>query len=163
MGISGKECLAGEQGRCHGNFTGLLQTWAAGDLRGPAREIPTPPSDHIPLRRRCCVLGSGADTSCAQNSARMQSDQRARNVLFFAQSPMKHYVGLDVGLKDTNLCIADSEGVTVREVKVSTEAEAIRCALESFADRLDRGCQSVVAGHLVVPRTTASRGPHHCC
>jgi hypothetical protein len=50
---------------------------------------------------------------------------------------MKHYVGLDVGL-ETSLCIVDSEGITVREVKVSTEPEAIRSALEGFADRLDR-------------------------
>ncbi|MEH2545187.1 transposase [Bradyrhizobium sp. AZCC 2262] len=51
---------------------------------------------------------------------------------------MKLYVGLDVGLEETSLCIVDSEGVTVREVKVSTEPEAIRCALEGSADRLDR-------------------------
>jgi transposase len=51
---------------------------------------------------------------------------------------MRHYVGLDVGLEETSLCIVDSEGITVREVKVSTEPEAIRCALEGFADRLDR-------------------------
>jgi transposase len=51
---------------------------------------------------------------------------------------MKLYVGLDVGLEETILCIVDSEGVTVREVKVSTGPEAIRCALEGSADRLDR-------------------------
>ena len=42
---------------------------------------------------------------------------------------MKLYVGLDAGLEETSLCIVDAEGVTVREVKVSTEPEAIRCAL----------------------------------
>jgi transposase len=51
---------------------------------------------------------------------------------------MKLYVGLDVGLEETNLCIADNEGVTVREVKVSTEPEAIRSALANSADRLGR-------------------------
>ena len=51
---------------------------------------------------------------------------------------MKLYVGLDVGLEETSLCIVDSEGLTVREVKVSTEPEAIRSALEGSADRLDR-------------------------
>jgi transposase len=51
---------------------------------------------------------------------------------------MKLYVGLDVGLEETSLCIVDSEGQTVRELKVSTEPEAIRSALESSADRLDR-------------------------
>jgi transposase len=42
------------------------------------------------------------------------------------------------GLEGTNLCTVDSEGVTVREVKVGTEPEAIRSALEGSADRLDR-------------------------
>ncbi|MET4606931.1 transposase [Bradyrhizobium sp. JR4.1] len=51
---------------------------------------------------------------------------------------MKLYVGLDVGLDETSLCIVDREGLTVREVKVSTEPEAIRSAVESYADRLDR-------------------------
>jgi methylglutamate dehydrogenase subunit C len=37
-----------------------------------------------------------------------------------------------------NLCIIDSEGKTVREVKVSTEPAAIRSALEGYADRLSR-------------------------
>ena len=51
---------------------------------------------------------------------------------------MEYYVGLDVGLEETSLCIVDSEGKTVREVKVSTEPAAIRSALEGYADRLSR-------------------------
>jgi transposase len=51
---------------------------------------------------------------------------------------MKYFVGLDVGLEETNLCIVDSDGLTVREVKVSTEPAAIRSALEGYADRLER-------------------------
>jgi hypothetical protein len=51
---------------------------------------------------------------------------------------MKLYVGLDVSLEETSLCVVDSEGQTVREVKVGTEPEAIRAALEGCADRLDR-------------------------
>ncbi|WP_426413435.1 IS110 family transposase [Bradyrhizobium ganzhouense] len=51
---------------------------------------------------------------------------------------MKLYVGLDVGLEETSVCIVDSEGLTIREVKVSMEPEAIRSAVEGYADRLDR-------------------------
>ena len=51
---------------------------------------------------------------------------------------MEYYVGLVVGLEETSLCNVDSEGKTVREVKVSTEPAAIRSALEGFADRLSR-------------------------
>ena len=51
---------------------------------------------------------------------------------------MEFYVGLDVGLEETSVCVIDSEGKTVREVKVLTEPSAIRSALEGFADRLNR-------------------------
>ncbi len=51
---------------------------------------------------------------------------------------MKLYVGLDVGLEETSVCIVDSEGLTIREVKASTEPEAIRSAVMDYADRLDR-------------------------
>ena len=44
----------------------------------------------------------------------------------------------DIGLEETRLCVVDSEGQTVREVKISTEPVAIRSALEGYADRLDR-------------------------
>jgi transposase len=43
-----------------------------------------------------------------------------------------------VGLEETSLCIIDSEGKTVREVKASTEPAAIRSALDGYADRLSR-------------------------
>jgi transposase len=51
---------------------------------------------------------------------------------------MELYVGLDVGLEKTSLCVIDNEGKTVREVKVATEPEAIRSALEGFLDRVSR-------------------------
>ncbi|WOH80629.1 IS110 family transposase [Bradyrhizobium sp. BEA-2-5] len=51
---------------------------------------------------------------------------------------MKLYVGLDVGLEETSLCVVDNEGLAVREVKLGTEPEAIRSALEGYADHLDR-------------------------
>ena len=56
----------------------------------------------------------------------------------FAQrrAAMEHYVGLDVGLEETSLCIVGSEGKAVREVKVITEPAAIRTALVGNIDRL---------------------------
>jgi transposase len=51
---------------------------------------------------------------------------------------MEHYVGLDVGLEETSVCVIDKDGQSVREIKVATEPEAIRSALEGFADRLGR-------------------------
>jgi site-specific DNA recombinase len=51
---------------------------------------------------------------------------------------MEHYVGLDVGLEETSVCVVDKEGQSVREIKVATEPEVIRSALAGFADRLGR-------------------------
>jgi transposase len=38
---------------------------------------------------------------------------------------MKHYVGLDVSLKETAICVMDENGVVIREGKALSEAEAI--------------------------------------
>jgi len=51
---------------------------------------------------------------------------------------MELYVGLDVGLEETSVCVIDRDGQNVREAKVATEPEAIRSAIEGFADRLSR-------------------------
>jgi len=51
---------------------------------------------------------------------------------------MELYVGLDVGLEETSICVIDKDGKNVRETKVATEPAAIRSALEGFADRLGR-------------------------
>jgi hypothetical protein len=68
----------------------------------------------------------------------------------------QHYVGLDVGLGETSLCIVDSEGKTVLEVKVSTEPAAIRSALEGYADRLSRiGVEASSLGLRLCPELQA--------
>jgi transposase len=51
---------------------------------------------------------------------------------------MEHYVGLDVGLEETSVCVVGKDGQSVREIKVATEPEAIRSVLKEFADRLSR-------------------------
>jgi hypothetical protein len=35
---------------------------------------------------------------------------------------MKHYVGLDVSLKEVSICVVDGDGVVVGEGKVATDA-----------------------------------------
>ncbi|MDE2184531.1 MAG: IS110 family transposase [Alphaproteobacteria bacterium] len=51
---------------------------------------------------------------------------------------MELFVGMDVALEESSICIVDKDGKQVRETKVPTEPEAIRSALEGFADRLSR-------------------------
>src|ERR1700730_18692453 len=42
---------------------------------------------------------------------------------------MKQYVGLDVSMKETSICIVDKEGEVLREVKVATQPTAILAVL----------------------------------
>ena len=58
---------------------------------------------------------------------------------------MEYFAGLDVGVKTTAICAVDSTGSAVLETSVATEPEAIRCALEGYADRLRRVGHEAVA------------------
>jgi transposase len=51
---------------------------------------------------------------------------------------MKHYVGLDVSVKETAICIVDETGKIVREAKVATEPEAIVALLNTAGFRYSR-------------------------
>ena len=61
---------------------------------------------------------------------------------------MQHYVGLDLSVKETSVCIIDKAGKVIREVTVATEPVAIfaqrsRLPLSALALRRDRyrsGC-----------------------
>ncbi len=38
---------------------------------------------------------------------------------------MDHFAGLDISVKDTSVCIVDSTGKIVREVKIASEPDAL--------------------------------------
>jgi len=38
---------------------------------------------------------------------------------------MEHYVGIDVSLKESSVCVVDTSGTIVREVKIASEPEAL--------------------------------------
>ena len=44
---------------------------------------------------------------------------------------MDYFAGLDVSVKDTSVCIVDDTGKIVREVKVSSEPEALLTVLRN--------------------------------
>jgi predicted NBD/HSP70 family sugar kinase len=45
---------------------------------------------------------------------------------------MDHFVGLDVSVKETSVCIVDDTGKIVREVKVASEPEVLYEAAQSM-------------------------------
>src|ERR1700751_1200820 len=51
---------------------------------------------------------------------------------------MDYFAGLDVSVKDTSVCIVDSTGKIVREVKVASEPDALRAVLRNPAYRFKR-------------------------
>jgi transposase len=51
---------------------------------------------------------------------------------------MDHFAGLDVSVKDTSICIVDDTGKIVREMKVTSEPDALLSVLRDNAYRLKR-------------------------
>jgi hypothetical protein len=53
---------------------------------------------------------------------------------------MQHYVGLDVSVKETSVCIVDKAGKVIREVKVATKPAEILAVLTEEALAIERIC-----------------------
>src|SRR3979411_65234 len=51
---------------------------------------------------------------------------------------MQHYVGLDVSVKETSVCIVDKAGKVMREVKVATKPVAILAVLTEEGLAIER-------------------------
>jgi len=51
---------------------------------------------------------------------------------------MQHYVGLDVSVKETSVCIVDKAGKLIREVKVATKPAEILAVLTEEALAIER-------------------------
>jgi len=50
---------------------------------------------------------------------------------------MGHYVGMDVGLRSSSLCIVDEQGKVCLEREVDSEIDEIAAAIQGFADHVD--------------------------
>ena len=51
---------------------------------------------------------------------------------------MQHYVGLDVSVKETSVCIVNKAGKVIREVKVATKPVAILAVVTEGALAIER-------------------------
>jgi transposase len=68
------------------------------------------------------------DVVCIGGSHRHQMEKRS----------MKHYVGLDVSVKETSVCIVDQMGAICREMKVPSHPDDLARVLMDPAWRLER-------------------------
>ncbi len=51
---------------------------------------------------------------------------------------MSCFAGLDVSLEETSICIVDVTGSIIKELKVVSEADALRAALLPYSHQLER-------------------------
>ncbi len=51
---------------------------------------------------------------------------------------MNVYVGLDVSMDSTSICVVDPQGVVLKECKAATDPEAIRLAVKEWAGSIER-------------------------
>jgi hypothetical protein len=75
---------------------------------------------------------------------------------------MDHFAGLDVSVKETSICIVDSAGKIVREVRVASEPVALLAVLKNLAYHfkrigLEAGPLSQWLTIIVIPASTNCR------
>ncbi len=51
---------------------------------------------------------------------------------------MELYVGLDVSMDETSICVVDRDGKIIKECKATTDPTAIHSALKAYTDHLQR-------------------------
>ena len=70
---------------------------------------------------------------------------------------MDHFVGLDVSVKETSICIVDDAGKIVREVKVASDPEASLAVLKNPAYHFKRIGLEATAVAMAGQRSRRSR------
>jgi transposase len=76
---------------------------------------------------------------------------------------MKHYVGLDVSLKEVSICVIDADGIVAAEGKVATEPALIVSWIEDRIDAVERIVHESGPLSIWLTRELASRGAPVVC
>ena len=71
---------------------------------------------------------------------------------------MQHYVGLDLSVKETSVCIIDKAGKVIREVKVATKPVPILAVLTEEALAIERIGLPIMGG----PKCRSRREARTC-
>src|SRR5271170_5069060 len=88
-----------------------------------------------PLRRKMVYrggCGSSFDDECASPSVTMIGSRSVRSRASGRSDEMVHFVGLDVSVKETSVCVVDDAGKVILERKVPTEPGDIIALLASL-------------------------------
>ena len=76
---------------------------------------------------------------------------------------MKHYVGLDVSLKEVSICVVEADGAVIAEGKVATEAAEILSWIEGRVGAADRIVHESGPLSIWLTRELARRGAPVVC
>jgi transposase len=76
---------------------------------------------------------------------------------------MKHYVGLDVSLKEVSICVVDGDGVVAAEGKVATDPSAIVSWIEDCIGAVERIVHESGPLSIWLTRELAARGAPVVC
>ena len=79
------------------------------------------------------------------------------------RSPVKHYVGLDVSMKETFVCIEDEVGKIIHQGKVHTDPELIAIYIKKFQISIEKvGIESGSISHWLVDELKKKNIPAIC-
>ena len=76
---------------------------------------------------------------------------------------MKHYVGLDVSLKEVSICVVDADGTVIVEGKVATEPVLILSWIEERIGAVERIVHESGPLSIWLTRELAARGAPVVC
>jgi transposase len=107
--------------------------------------------------------GSGLDDECASPSVTMSERGRFELEHRGRSDEMAHFVGLDVSVKETSVCVVDDAGKVILEQKVPTEPDDIIALLTSLGVPYGRiGIEAGPLSQWLVNALTATDLPVIC-
>src|ERR1700693_3521011 len=146
----------GDRFPCQGRATAL------GSVTGPSPDRTATGE----LRRKMVYrggCGSGFDDECASPSVTMSDRGRHDHEHRGRSDEMAHFVGLDVSVKETSVCVVDDAGKVILEQKVPAEPDDIIALLTSLGVSFGRiGIEAGPLSQWLVSALTAAKLPVIC-
>ena len=122
-------------------FLDAAKSNALANLRAPKRDL----EERLFYRRHASPHfytwgNSGLEPNLGSGNQLSSIDEAQRGLCNHGGTAMEHYVGLDVSLKLTAICIVDRTGKIVREGVVTSDPETIAAFVKSHAPHSEADC-----------------------